>query len=182
MTFHKTELDGVYLLEPKIFGDQRGYFLETFRRSHLDERGIESIFVQDNISLSQQGVVRGLHYQIGKAAQQKLVRVVRGKILDVAVDLRKDSPTFGNYTSAVLDDNTHRQLLIPKGFAHGFSVLSEEAMVCYKCSAYYNRELERGIRWDDPSIGIDWQVSDPVISEKDSNQPFLEEVSDEDLF
>ncbi|MDZ7683227.1 MAG: dTDP-4-dehydrorhamnose 3,5-epimerase [Fodinibius sp.] len=137
--------------------------------------------MQDNLSKSQKGTVRGLHYQITNQ-QDKLLMVMQGTILDVAVDLRKDSPTFGQYVSTQLSAENKHQLFIPKGFAHGFSVLSEDAMVYYKCSDYYNPDGERGLYWDDPKLGIDWKVSDPIISEKDQHQPKLSEISSKDLF
>lgn len=182
MKFLKTALEGVYIIEPPLFKDDRGYFLETYREEYLLGNGLNIKFVQDNYSFSKRGVVRGLHYQRKEAAQQKLIMICHGEILDVAVDLRKDSPTFGKHISVVLNDQNHRMVLIPDGFAHGFSVLSDQAAVAYKCSSYYNRDLERGVHWDDPALDIDWRVSAPSISGKDRNLPMLEQIPDEDLF
>lgn len=181
MKFIETEIPAVKLIKPKVFGDERGFFFESYRKELFTEQGIEIDFVQDNTSLSRQGTVRGLHYQI-KNQQDKLVMVMRGRILDVAVDLRKNSPTFGQYTSRILSTENKHQLFIPKGFAHGFSTLSDEALVYYKCSDYYNPKEERGLSWDDPQLNIDWQVQDPIVSDKDQNQPQLKEIPDKDLF
>jgi dTDP-4-dehydrorhamnose 3,5-epimerase len=181
MQITETEISDVLLLEPKVYKDDRGFFLETYREEHLEKVGINIHFVQDNLSKSQQGTVRGLHYQI-EQPQDKLIMVMEGHILDVAVDLRKSSPTFGKYVSRELSSENKHQMFIPKGFAHGFSVLSEEALVYYKCSDYYYPEGEYGLYWNDPSLNIDWRVTDPVISEKDQNQPILSEISKELLF
>lgn len=177
-----TGFEGLFVIEPVIYHDTRGYFLETWREGALSVPGKEIRFVQDNFSWSGRGVVRGLHYQTGVSAQAKLVMACHGEILDVAVDLRKGSPTFGRHFSIVLESRTHRMLFIPEGFAHGFSVLSEQAAVAYKCSAFYDPELERGIRWNDPQLLIDWQIDQPMVSEKDRLQPLLSEVPDGDLF
>jgi len=177
-----TGIEGLAVLQPTLHKDQRGYFMETYRENLLRELGLKSGFVQDNFSISKKNVLRGLHYQAGKAAQSKLVMVCRGEIIDVAVDIRKKSPTFGQYISIRLSEENHKIMFIPEGFAHGFSVLSEEAAVFYKCSAYYNRQMERGLRWDDPLLKIDWQVKNPVVSEKDSMHPALSELPDVDLF
>jgi dTDP-4-dehydrorhamnose 3,5-epimerase len=176
-----TEIPDVKLIQPNVFEDERGFFYESYRKQIFAKQGLDIDFVQDNISLSKIGTVRGLHYQI-ENQQDKLVMVMRGQILDVAVDLRKDSPTFGSFTSRILSSENKCQLLIPKGFAHGFSTLSEEALVYYKCSDYYNPAGERGLSWDDPELNIDWRVQNPVISQKDQNQPRLQEIPQEDLF
>lgn len=178
MKIIETALEDVLLLKPEIHGDERGFFMETYRRENLDR---DPGFVQDNLSLSRKGTVRGLHYQI-EQPQDKLLMVMRGEILDVAVDLREGSPTFGRHTAHRLNDRNRHQLYIPKGFAHGFSVLSERALVFYKCSDYYFPEGERGLRWDDPDLGIDWLVDDPIVSEKDQKQPLLTEIESKDLF
>lgn len=177
----ETRIPEVLLLKPDVYSDDRGFFMETYREQHLAARGIEVHFVQDNLSKSQQGTVRGLHYQI-KQPQDKLLMVMEGTILDVAVDLREDSPTFGQHVATELSADNKHQLFIPKGFAHGFSVLSENAMVYYKCSDYYYPEGERGLLWKDPEMNIDWRVSNPIISEKDQKQPTLSEISSKDLF
>ncbi len=182
MKFVETNLKGVYVIEPAIYEDDRGHFLEAFREKVFEERGLIFRYVQDNISTSVKGVVRGLHYQKEPFTQAKLVMAVKGEILDVAVDIRKGSPTFGQHFSIELNDKNRRMMLIPPGFAHGFSVLSDETTVFYKCSGYYNKEHERGIRWNDPALQIDWKVTHPIISDKDQRQPFLGELPDEDLF
>lgn len=172
----KTEIDGVLILEPRIFGDARGYFFESFNAKEFAEKtGLEVNFVQDNESMSRYGVVRGLHFQKPPYTQSKLVRVVKGRVLDVAVDIRKGSPTYGKYVAVELSAENHRQLFISKGFAHGFSVLSEEVVFQYKCDAYYAPQSEGAIIWNDPSIGIDWKVSneDVLLSDKDRNHPAL---------
>lgn len=182
MKFISTDIEGVYILKPRVFGDERGYFLETFRRENFEKRGIDVDFVQDNSSLSQQGTIRGLHYQTGNYAQAKLMMVSCGSILDIAVDIRRNSETFGQHVSVELSEENHKQLYIPEGFAHGFAVLSEEAVIHYKCSRYYHFESERGIRWNDPDLDIDWKVYDPILSDKDLNQPYLNDLQPEDLF
>lgn len=181
MQITETNLPGVLLLKPKIFQDERGFFLETYREEQLKAQGMDVHFVQDNLSLSQRNTVRGLHYQI-EQQQDKLIMVMKGTVLDVAVDLRKGSPTFGQHTAVELSSENKHQMFIPKGFAHGFSVLSDEALVYYKCSDYYYPDGERGLFWDDSELGIDWKVSDPIISEKDQHQPLLNEISKKDLF
>jgi len=167
MKAEETELKGVLVLTPDSYGDSRGYFLESFNEKRYWELGIQNIFVQDNISKSKKGTIRGLHYQIGEYAQGKLCEVLYGNVIDVAVDLRKGSPTFGKYTSAELSEENHKQIWIPAGFAHGFSVLSDEAIFHYKCSNYYSKEHERSLFYADPDIGIDWRVANPIVSEKD---------------
>ena len=167
-----TKIDGLVLIEPDVHGDERGFFVEVFRRSWLDELGIELEFVQQNHSRSTGPVLRGIHRQAGQA---KLVRCARGRIWDVAVDLRPDSPTYRSWEGYELDDQTHRQLLIPDGFGHGFCVLSDEADISYLLSDYYDPERERGIAWDDPELAIEWPIGDPVLSERDRSAPRLAE-------
>lgn len=174
MKIIETGLDGVLILEPKVFGDSRGYFSETWNAGTLQKLGIEIDFVQDNQSLSSvPGTIRGLHYQLPPAPQTKLVRVITGAIYDVAVDIRRGSPTFGKWVGAILTSDNHRQLLIPQGFAHGFCTLVPNTVVTYKVDAYYNADKDRGILWNDPTIGIDWPVSEPMLSEKDKQHPVL---------
>lgn len=179
MKVYKAEIPDVLIIEPDVYGDDRGYFYETFNKARFAEKsGIEIDFVQDNESKSRYGVVRGLHFQKGKHAQTKLVHVAKGRILDVAVDIRPDSPTFGKYVATELSSENHRQLYIPRGFAHGFAVLSEEAVFQYKCDNYYAPEAEGGIRWNDPDIGIDWGLpaEDVLLSAKDAAHPLLKDA------
>ena len=171
----KTPLSGVVIVKNRIFGDARGFFMETYHQEHFEQAGLPSNFVQDNHSRSSQGVLRGLHYQYPQW-QGKLVRVLSGAIYDVAVDIRPDSPTFGKWFGLELNDENRLQLYIPPGFAHGFSTLSEIADVSYKCTALYKPEDEVGIAWDDPDIGIDWCVRNPIVSAKDSHAPRLAEI------
>ena len=173
MKIIETGLDGLFELEPKVFGDERGYFFESYRREVYQELGIENDFVQDNESFSVKGTLRGLHYQEEPFAQAKLVRVVKGKVLDVALDIRKDSPTFGKHHQVILDAEKHNMFLVPAGFAHGFVAL-EDSVFFYKCSNYYNKEKEGGILWNDPSLGIDWGIEDPIVSDKDRLLPTFE--------
>ena len=173
-----TELDGLVLVEPEVHGDERGFLVETFRDDGWRELGIEIDFVQENHSRSGRNILRGLHFQTSPG-QAKLVRCLRGRIWDVAVDLRRDSPTYGRWEGHELDDERHRQLLVPVGFAHGFCVLSEQADVHYKLSTYYDAETESGIAWDDPDVGVEWPITDPILSERDRNAPRLAEVADE---
>ena len=173
-----TDIEGVYIIEPQLFEDARGYFFEAFSECKFAElTGINTRFVQDNESRSAVGVVRGLHFQLPPHAQSKLVRVVRGAILDVAVDIRRGSPTFGRYVAVELSEHNHRQLFIPRGFAHGFSVLEGDAIVEYKCDNYYAPEAEGAIRWDDPTLAIDWHIAhnEAVVSAKDKLNPLFEE-------
>ncbi len=165
----ETGFEGLFVLEPRVFADERGYFFESFNSQTFKNNGLDFEWVQDNQSQSRYGVVRGLHFQKPPYAQTKLIRVLKGEILDVVVDLRHDMPTYGKSFSIVLSSQNHLQLLIPKGFAHGFSVLSEEADVMYKCDALYNKESESGILFNDPKLGIDWQVEQDkmVVSDKD---------------
>lgn len=175
----KTAIEGVLIIEPKVFGDHRGYFFESFNeREFALKTGQELHFVQDNESKSCYGVVRGLHFQKGDKAQAKLVRVISGKVLDVAVDIRPDSPTFGKYVSAELTAENHRQFFIPKGFAHGFAVLSPEAVFQYKCDEFYCPDAEGAIAWDDPDLAIDWKLpaEDVILSDKDRKHPRLKEA------
>jgi dTDP-4-dehydrorhamnose 3,5-epimerase len=175
--FTKTDIQGVLLLEPQIFTDERGFFLEAYKKSEFAANGITLDFVQDNHSRSKAGVLRGLHFQVGESAQAKLVRCVKGEILDVAVDLRKDSPTFLKWVSYVLSADNGRELFIPaEGFAHGFLVLSEEAEVTYKCSKEYDPSAERGVIWNDPDLKIDWGMSDPILSKKDLENRTVREL------
>ena len=179
MNIIETEIQGVYIIEPKVFGDSRGYFFESYSRREFEAKVGPVEFVQDNESKSYYGVVRGLHFQKPPHAQAKLVRVVKGKVLDVAVDLRKDSPTYGRHVSVELSEDNRRQVFIPKGFAHGFSVLSEEAVFQYKCDDYYAPETECAIAWNDPELNIDWRIpADQVIlSEKDKRHPELKDLN-----
>lgn len=175
--FIKTSLDGAIIIEPEVYTDERGYFMETFNEAMFQENGLEVRFVQDNESMSVRGVLRGLHFQREKP-QGKLVRVIRGEIFDVAVDLRKDSETYGEWTGVRLSDENRREFFIPEGFAHGFLALSDECIVNYKCTELYHPEYDSGIPWDDPDIGIDWpleMVDDLIISEKDRNWKPLRE-------
>ena len=172
MKFFDTGIADLLLFEPRVFGDSRGYFFESYNEKQFAEHGINIRFVQDNQSMSSYGVIRGLHFQKAPYAQTKLVRVLHGRILDVAVDLRKNSPTYGKHFSAELSSDNKRQLLVPKGFAHGFSVLSEKAEVLYKCDAFYNKESESGIIYNDATLNIDWNIpaGKEIISEKDLRQ------------
>ncbi len=179
----KTEIEGVVIIEPKIFGDERGYFFESFNAAEFARKvGVNTVFVQDNESKSKYGVLRGLHFQKGEFAQSKLVRVVEGRVIDVAVDIRRGSPTFGKHVAVELSKENKRQLFIPRGFAHGFAVLSEEAVFQYKCDHLYAPDHEGAIAWNDPKIGIDWQIrpEDAILSEKDKKHPTLDEA--EELF
>ena len=175
-----TELPGVLLLEPKTFGDARGFFMETWQAARYHEAGMPERFVQDNHSRSRRGVLRGLHYQLTQP-QGKLVWVTRGAVFDVAVDIRRGSPNFGRWYGCLLDDVDHRQLYIPPGFAHGFCVVSEEADFFYKCTDYYHPQSERGIAWNDPEVGIQWPLRDVSLSGKDQQNRPLNEQTPEDL-
>ena len=177
MPFVKTDLPGLLIFEPTVFGDSRGYFFEAYNEKLFHSAGVTLKFVQDNQSSSSQGVIRGLHYQLNPYAQTKLVRVLNGNILDVAVDIRKGSPSYGKSFSIELSGENKKQLLIPAGFAHGFSVLSEKAEVLYKCDNYYNKENEAGILYNDPDLDIDWRISPgkEIVSEKDLQLPFLKD-------
>lgn len=178
MKFINCDIQGLVVIEPAVFEDSRGYFFEAYNQSLFEKNGITTAFVQDNQSKSSYGVIRGLHYQLNPSAQAKLVRVLEGRILDVAVDIRKGSPTYGQHFDIELSAENKRQLYIPEGFAHGFSVLSETAIVLYKCNAFYNKASEGGIRFDDAQLGINWQI-DPaaaVVSEKDLVLPSFKEA------
>ncbi len=176
MNFIETHIEGVFIIEPRVFGDERGYFFESFSQRQFQEKVAETVFVQDNESQSKYGVLRGLHFQRPPFAQAKLVRVVHGKVLDVAVDIRPQSPTFGQHVAVELSDENKRQLFIPRGFAHGFAVLSEKAVFQYKCDNYYAPEHEGGILWNDPSLAIDWKLpmADIILSEKDKKYGHLQ--------
>lgn len=180
MKLYNTDIEGVLLIAPQRYGDARGYFVESFNAERFRQvTGLEICFVQDNESRSVRGVIRGLHYQKAPYAQAKLVRVVAGKVLDVVVDLRKSSPTFGKHLAVELSDENGLQLFIPKGFAHGYAVLSEEAVFQYKCDAYYAPEAECGIAWNDPDLGIKWPINpeDAILSEKDCKHPIFKNAS-----
>jgi len=176
----ETRIPGVFLIEPSVAGDERGFFLETYHERKFAGLGIADRFVQDNHSMSVKGTVRGLHYQLAHQ-QAKLCRVVQGEVLDVAVDVRRGSPYFGEHVSAILSAENRKQIYIPKGFAHGFAVLSDSAEFLYKCSDFYDREDERGILWNDPELRIDWGVSTPLLSDKDRRHPSLSRVPLADL-
>ena len=178
MKITTTAIEGVVILEPKVFGDERGYFFESFSQREFEEKVCKTTFVQDNESSSRYGVLRGLHFQKPPHAQAKLVRVVKGKVLDIAVDIRKGSPTFGHHVSMELSGENKRQLFIPRGFAHGFAVLSEEVVFQYKCDRYYVPHSEGGILWNDPALGIDWKLpeEDVILSEKDKKNVLLNEL------
>lgn len=167
MKFIKTEIAGLLILEPDVFNDDRGFFFETYSKQRYEKFGIPDEFIQDNISKSEKGTVRGLHYQVGEKAQGKLCQVLEGEVLDVAVDIRFNSPTFGKYFSQILNSEKKLQLWIPTGFAHGFSVLSDEAIFSYKCTDYYSKAHERTILFNDPDLKINWKVDKPIVSEKD---------------
>ena len=171
--FNKTEIEGVFVIEPKVFGDNRGFFMETYKQSDFEEAGLKYNFIQDNQSRSHKGVLRGLHYQ-KKYPQAKLVRVIQGEVFDVAVDLRKGSPTYGKWGGAILSAENKKMFLIPRGFAHGFLVLSDTAEFVYKCDEVYHPEDEGGIMWNDPDVGISWPLEgEPSLSEKDKVHPLL---------
>ena len=178
MEIYKTNFEGLYVIEPKVFPDERGYFFESYNQREIKKEIIGFKPVQDNESKSSKGVIRGLHYQLNPHAQSKLIRVVEGKIFDVAVDLRKDSATYKQWFGKVIDSETKTQLFIPKGFAHGFSVLSDYAIIQYKVDNFYNKKSERGIRFDDPELNIDWKIEgiSPIFSEKDLAHPFLSDA------
>lgn len=177
MEIIKTNIEGVVIIEPRIFKDDRGYFFESFSQREFEEKVCKTTFVQDNESKSSYGVLRGLHFQKPPFAQSKLVRVIKGAVLDVAVDIRKGSLTFGQYVSVELTGENHRQFFIPRGFAHGFSVLSEEVIFQYKCDNFYSPQSEGAIAWNDPDLNIDWRIpaEKVVLSEKDSKHPRLKD-------
>lgn len=175
MKVMQTTIPGVVIIEPKVFGDERGFFLETWQKERYAELGIEGEFVQDNVSLSRQGVLRGLHFQ-NPYGQGKLVTALQGEVFDVAVDIRVGSPTFGKWVGEILSGANKRQLWVPAGFAHGFCVLSEEALFSYKCTERYAPECESGIAWNDPAIGIQWPCSEVILSGKDERHPLLQQL------
>jgi dTDP-4-dehydrorhamnose 3,5-epimerase len=173
----ETRLEGLVLIEPEVHGDERGFLVETFRDEAWRDLGVEMDAAQENHSRSRRNILRGLHFQTSPG-QAKLVRCMRGGIWDVAVDLRRDSPTYGQWEGHELDDDTHHQFLVPVGFAHGFCVLSDVADVAYKLSSLYDPATEAGIAWDDPEVGVEWPISDPVLSERDKTAPRLTEIAD----
>ena len=179
MEIIKTAIEGVVVIEPRLFKDGRGYFFESFNQREFEEKVCKTTFVQDNESKSSYGVIRGLHFQKPPFAQSKLVRVVKGAVWDVAVDIRKGSPTFGQHVAVELTEDNHRQFFIPRGFAHGFSVLSEEVVFQYKCDNFYAPQYEGAIAWDDPDLGIDWSIpiDKVVLSEKDKKHPVLKNAN-----
>ncbi len=180
----KTALDGVVIIEPRIFKDTRGYFFESYSEREFEEKVCKTTFVQDNESFSSYGVLRGLHFQCPPFTQSKLVRVIKGAVLDVAVDIRKGSPTYGQHVAVELNEENHRQLFIPRGFAHGFAVLSDEVLFQYKCDNFYAPQADGGIAWNDPDLNIDWRipVDKVILSEKDTKHPRLKDYdSDFDI-
>ena len=179
MKITKTKLDGVVIIEPDIFGDNRGFFMESWNKNKMEEVGLYYDFVQDNHSKSTvKGTLRGIHFQKGDKAQAKLVRCVKGVVLDVAVDLRKNSPTFKQWVGVELSAENKKQLLIPRGFGHGFVTLTDDVEFLYKADNYYAPEAEGGIRWNDPDIGVEWGVENPILSEKDKINPLLKDCKD----
>nr|WP_210429626.1 dTDP-4-dehydrorhamnose 3,5-epimerase [Paenibacillus dendritiformis] len=171
------QLHGAKLIEPVVHGDHRGFFMESYHEERYQQAGINTTFIQDNHSLSQEaGVVRGLHYQLPPKEQSKLVRVLSGAIYDVILDIRQSSPTYGQWAGVILSEYNKRQLYVPKGFAHGFCTLVPKTQVFYKVDEYYSPELDKGIRWNDPELAIDWPVSEPILSDKDKNHPFLKDA------
>lgn len=171
----KTDIEGVVIIEPRIFSDERGYFYESFSQREFEEKVCKTVFVQDNQSKSSYGVLRGLHFQKPPYCQSKLVRCIKGAVLDVAVDIRKGSPTFGKYVAVELTEDNHRQFFVPRGFAHGFAVLSDEAVFQYKCDNFYNKESEGSVAWDDETLAIDWKIdlNKVLLSEKDKQSKSL---------
>jgi len=180
MNAKETRLPGVLILEPDVFSDERGFFLETWNSTRYENTGIQGPFVQDNISFSKKGVLRGLHFQYPQS-QGKLVQVLSGQVVDVAVDIRLGSPTFGHWISEVLSDENHRQIYVPPGFAHGYCATSEAAVFSYKCTDFYNQGTENGIIWNDPDLDIDWPIKEPVLSSKDANYPRLKDLRPDKL-
>jgi dTDP-4-dehydrorhamnose 3,5-epimerase len=182
MNIIETDFEGLLVIQPDVYEDDRGYFFELFNSEKFKRKGIKLNFVQDNISKSVANTIRGLHYQVGERAQGKICGVVSGKVLDVAVDIRFNSPTFGKYYSKILSEENHLQLWIPPGFAHGFSVLSDEAIFYYKCTELYSKEHERSILFNDPDLNIDWMVENPVVSEKDLKAKPFKEIDPDFVF
>ena len=178
MEYIKTPIEGVFIIEPRVFNDARGYFMEAWKQAEFNEHVYPVEFIQDNESKSSFGVLRGLHYQKGETSQAKLVRVIKGKVLDVAVDIRKSSPTFGQHVMVELSEDNKRQFFIPRGFAHGFLVLSQEAILTYKVDNPYSPQTEAGIRWNDPDLNIQWPIDPAQVqtSEKDLKQPLLKDA------
>lgn len=182
MEIEKINLPGLLIIKPTVFGDSRGYFFESYNQEKFNNIGLNFNFVQDNISKSIKSTIRGLHYQIGEKAQGKLCKVITGKVLDVAVDIRFGSPTFGKHYTAELSEENHLMLWIPPGFAHGFSVLSEEAIFSYKCTEFYSKQHERSIIYDDPELDINWKVNKPIISEKDQKAKLFADIKKDFIF
>ena len=182
MKVTKTEISGLLVIQPDVFTDSRGFFFESYNKKRYEEISIPNNFVQDNISKSKKGTVRGLHYQVGEFAQGKLCQVIEGEVLDVAVDIRFGSPTFGKHYSLILNSELKNQLWIPTGFAHGFSVLSDEAIFSYKCSNYYSKEHERSIIYNDTDLNIDWKVEKPIVSEKDLTAGSFKNIAKDFVF
>lgn len=176
MKITESKFKGIFIIELDVFNDSRGYFSETFNAKRYKGLGINLDFVQDNISVSKKGTLRGLHYQVPPKAQGKLCHVIKGSVLDVAVDLRLGSPTFGQHFTIELSEKNHTQILIPAGFAHGFTVLSDEAIFQYKCSEFYSKEHERAIRFDDPDLKINWRIENPIVSDKDRSGKFFKDI------
>ena len=182
MKVSKTNIEGLLLIEPDLFSDDRGYFFESYNKEKHTEIGLDINFVQDNISQSKKGTVRGLHYQVGDKAQGKLCQVISGRVLDVAVDIRFGSPTFGKHYAHVLNTGKKMQIWIPPGLAHGFSVLSEEAIFSYKCTNYYSKDHERSILYNDPELNIDWKVENSIVSEKDLKAKKIKEIDKDFIY
>jgi dTDP-4-dehydrorhamnose 3,5-epimerase len=182
MKIKKINIDDLLIIEPDVFGDSRGSFFESYNKREYEKHGIDIEFVQDNISRSIKGTVRGLHYQIGDKAQGKLCQVLKGTVLDVSVDIRFDSPTFGKYFALEISENDKTQLWIPPGFAHGFSVLSDEVIFSYKCTNYYSKSDERAILYNDPDLNIDWKVKHPIVSKKDLKAKMFKEIENDFVY
>ena len=176
MEIIQTEIAGVYIIQPDVFRDERGYFFESFHRQRLNEAGIGAVFVQDNESVSQKNVLRGLHFQKPPFAQGKLIRVISGAVIDVVVDLRKGSPTYGKWVSTILTGENKWMFWVPEGFAHGFLTLEDNTIFSYKCTNYYDKESEGSIRWNDPDLNINWGVASPILSEKDQKAGFFRDL------
>jgi dTDP-4-dehydrorhamnose 3,5-epimerase len=181
MKIREADLNGLLMIEPDVFDDERGYFLETWSMERYSGAGIPQGFVQDNLSFSRKGVLRGLHFQ-NPRAQAKLVSVLFGEVFDVAVDIRRSSPTFGEWRGEYLSSDNRRQIYLPPGFAHGFVVMSDTALFAYKCTEYYDRASEKTISWNDPDIGIEWPINDPIVSEKDKSGRLLRDFDKDELF
>ncbi len=182
MEIIETTISDVLIIKPDVYQDSRGFFLESFNKLRFSEQNLETDFVQDNISKSLKGTLRGLHYQVGEKVQGKLCQVIAGKVLDIAVDIRFGSPTFGMHVAFELSGENHSQIWIPPGFAHGFSVLSDTAIFLYKCTDFYDKEHERTIIFNDPQLNIDWRVDNPIISEKDLNGKFIKEIDKDFIY